>query len=175
MLLAPLTKPRAAPAPQAPAADEIAAAVVLRLAPPPLDDHRSPYHQVVYAANGSWPADAVYTVQDDPVYPLSVMARLTCSGIVADRSVALEYRAQDGLRYCVAGTQAVVQAGGQQSFCWHPEVGAVTWPIEDAALAALPQQLVLPGATVAVRIWNGQAGDVLDQVRISARFEPEAL
>lgn len=131
-----------------------------------------PIQQIVYAPDGTGTSAAVYRVSGSySLWPLSVMCRLTCSSAVADRSMALEYRDQDGVRFVVAGTQAVVTANGQQSFCWHPQAGAVTWPIEDAALAPLPQQYVQWGYQLALRVWNGDAGDVIDQVKISARFD----
>ena len=108
------------------------------------------------------------------LWPLSVMCRLTTSAVVQDRTCALEYRTPDGLRYLVAGTQAVVQAGNVQSFCWHPQAGDVAWPIEDAAIAPLPQQHLMPSFQLAVVVGNGDAGDVLDQVLLSARFDPLA-
>jgi hypothetical protein len=131
--------------------------------------------QLVNGTNGSDTTPSVYTVAGGAaLWPLSVMCRLTTSAVVADRTVALEYRDANGTRFLVAGTQAIVQAGNVQSFCWHPQVGDVTWPVEDAALAPLPQQHLLPGWQLAVKIGSGQTGDVLDQVVISARFDPLA-
>lgn len=139
---------------------------------PSPDKQGEPYQQLVFVGGGTSTSDAVYTVTGDlKLWPLSVMCRLTCSAVVADRSVALEYRDPDGNRYLVAGTQAIVQANGTQSFGWHPEAGDVTWPVEDAALAPLPQQFLYPGYQLAVKIWNGQVGDVLDQVRMMGRFQ----
>lgn len=129
--------------------------------------------QLVSVPNGSDTSPAVYTVRGGAaMWPLSVMCRLTCSAVVADRTVALEYRDANGTRFVVAGTQAIVQANGVQSFCWHPDAGEVAWPIEDAAIAPMPQQHVMPGFQLAVKIGNGQTGDVLDQVVVSARFDP---
>ena len=129
--------------------------------------------QLIYGSPATVPNDSVYVVSGGAaLWPLSVMCRLTASAAVADRSVALEYRSGDGARYLVAGTQAVVQASGQQSFCWHPQAGEVAWPVEDAAIAPLPQQHIYPTFQLALKVWGGQTGDVLDQVRISARFDP---
>lgn len=133
----------------------------------------TPFQSLIFGPNSSDGADSVYEVSADAaLWPLSVICTLTTSAVVADRTVAVEYRTGDGERFVVAGTQAAVQASGQQSFCWHPEAGDVAWPVEDAAIAPLPQQHLYPGQQLALKVWNGQAGDVLDQVRISARFDP---
>lgn len=152
---------------------EPVAAATFEAAPAELAGENEPEQQLIYGPNGTGTADSVYVVAASrSVWPLSVMCRLTCSNAVADRSVALEYRDASGSRFVVAGSQAVVQASGQQSFCWHPQAGGVAWPIEDAALAPLPQQHLHWGYQLALKVWNGDAGDVLDQVRISARFDP---
>jgi hypothetical protein len=141
----------------------------------PVDGLAVNVQQLVTVPNGTGLAPAVYRVAGGAaLWPLSVMCRLTTSAAVADRTVALEYRDQMGARYLVAGTQAIVQAGQTQSFCWHPQAGEVAWPIEDAAIAPLPQQHVMPGFQLAVKVGNGDAGDVLDQVLVSARFDPLA-
>lgn len=133
---------------------------------------RAPYQQLVSLPQGSGTSGAVHVVASDPMVPLSVMCRLTTSAVVADRTVAVEYQDAAGTRFLVAGSQAVVQASGQQSFCWFVSAGAVTWPVEDAAISPLPQQYLAWGQRIALRVWNGDAGDVLDQGIVSARFEP---
>ena len=143
--------------------------------PAPVEGGPVNIQQIIFAPNGTGLVPSVYTVAGGAaLWPLSVMCRLVCSAAVADRTVALEYRTPDGLRYLVAGTQAIVQASNTQSFCWHPQAGEVAWPIEDAAIAPLPQQHVMPGFQLAVKVGNGDAADVLDQVLISARFDPLA-
>jgi hypothetical protein len=128
--------------------------------------------ELIYGPNGTGTSDSVYEVAGEAaMWPLSVMCRLVTSNAVADRTVALEYRDQNGSRFLVAGTQAVVQASTTQSFCWHPQAGDVTWPVEDAAIAPLPQQHLFNGMVLALKVGNGQAGDVIDTVRISARFD----
>jgi hypothetical protein len=127
------------------------------------------FQELIEVPNGS---PAVYTVAGvNALWPLSVLCRLTCTAAVADRTVALEYQRPNGGRYLVAGTQAAVQASGVQSFCWHPQAGEVAWPVEDAAIAPLPQQHVYPGFRLALVIGNAQAGDLIDQAVISARFD----
>lgn len=146
---------------------------VFEAAPSQLGMPSEPAQQLINGPNGTGTSPSVYTVAgSSSLWPLSVMCRLTCSAVVASRSVALEYRDAGGTRYVVAGTQATVEASGQQSFCWHPQAGEVAWPIEDAALAPLPQQHLPWGYQLALKVWNGDAGDVIDQVRISARFDP---
>lgn len=142
--------------------------------PAPSQSTTAPNQWLLNGPNGA--PDSVYEhgAEGEALWPLSVMCQLTTSAAVADRSVALEYRDLTGTRFLVAGTQAVVQATSTQSFCWHPQAGGVAWPIEDAALAPLPQQHLYPGQQLAVVVWNAQAGDVIEQVRISARFDPIA-
>jgi hypothetical protein len=157
------------------AADAIAAALAPLLpdASPQADyGPAQAYQQLIALPQGTGTAGASYVVQSDPMWPLSVMCRLTTSNAVADRTVAVEYQDGDGVRFVVAGTQAVVQASGQQSFCWFGSAGSVAWPIEDAALAPLPQMYLTYNQRLALHVWNGDSGDVLDQIRISARFDP---
>lgn len=113
--------------------------------------------------------DYVHTCSVD-LWPLSIVCRLTCSAAVADRGVALEYQLGTGQRYCVAGANVTLAASQQQSFCWQPAAGTATWPVEDVALAALPQQLIPYGRKVAIHVTNMDSADQLDQVAISARF-----
>lgn len=141
----------------------------------PPHESGEPWQQLIHGPNGSGTTGSVTVVKGvRALFPLSVMCRLTTDATVADRTVALEYQDAAGTRFVVAGSQAVVQANTTQSFCWHPQAGEVAWPIEDAALAPLPQQYLFWGMQLALRVWNGVAGDVLDQVVISARFVPEA-
>lgn len=166
------------------AAELIAEQIADRLAPTPVYegapqetplDTAAPNQVLISGPNGTASADSVYTVSGGhALWPLSIICTLTTSATPADRTVALEYRTGDGLRYLVAGTQAVVTAGLTQSFCWHPQAGEVAWPIEDAAIAPLPQQHLHPGRALALKIGNGQTGDVLSGVLISARLDPLA-
>jgi hypothetical protein len=139
-----------------------------------------PFQSLVTGPNAT-AADSVFTVAGlDALWPLSVMCRLTTSAAVGVRQVSLEYVDADGVRFLVAGmpnTQADgsgagVPAATTQSFCWYPEAGVSSWPIEDCAVATLPQQHLFPGQKLVLHVWNVQAGDLLDQVRISARFDP---
>lgn len=160
------------------AADAIAAALAPLLpdAPPqPSYGDAQPYQQLIALPQGSGASGARYVVQSDPMWPLSVMCRLTTSAAVADRTVAVEYQDGDGVRFVVAGTQAVVQANGTQSFCWFGTAGAVAWPIEDAAISPLPQMYLTYNQRLALHVWNGDSGDVLDQIAIAARFDPLPL
>lgn len=138
----------------------------------PEPEQRRPYHQLVRLPQGTGVSGSDYTVGVDPMLPLSVMCLLTTSAAVADRTVAVEYRNADGTRFVLAGTQAVVQANGRQSFCWWTGAGAVTWPVEDAAIAPLPEQYLTWDQHLAVVVSNGDSGDVLGNVIVSARFDP---
>ena len=145
-----------------------------RLAPEPVEEivaPPEPWQDVVNLPQAIG-QDLVWTVQGcGSASPLSVMVRLTTSAAIADRSVAVEYRS-NGVRYVVSGCQAVVQAGGQQSYCFFVNAGDVAWPIEDTAIAPLADQQIAYADQIAVKVWNGQAGDVLDQGVLVARFYP---
>ncbi len=155
------------------AAEELAAALapVEQDAPAP-DQPREPWHGLINLPAGTGTTGATYFVGGDTMQPLSVMCRLACSAVVADRTVAVEFQDGSGVRWLVAGTQAVVQASNTQSFCWWVGAGDVYWPVEDAAIAPLPAQQLTPGQRLVVKVSNGDAGDVLDQVRVSASFTP---
>jgi hypothetical protein len=133
-----------------------------------------PYEQIIAGAAPGAGRDYEYDSHGDTiVLPLSVMCRLTTSAAVADRSVAVEYLDGTGTRFLVAGAPVTVAAGQAQTFCWQPTAGTYAWPIEDAALAPLPSQSLYSGCALRIHVWNGDAGDVLDQIRIAARFTPQ--
>jgi hypothetical protein len=111
-----------------------------------------------------------YTVGDAWMWPLSVLCRLTCSAVVADRSLTLEYRDPDGNRFLVAGANTTLAASQQQSFCWQPSAGVGSWPVDDVAVAPLPQQFLRDGFKLVLRLVNGDTADQIDQIRISASF-----
>jgi hypothetical protein len=143
--------------------------------PAPVEGLAVNVQQLVNLRNGTGTSPSVYTVAGgSALWPLSVICRLTTSAVVANRSVSLEYRTPDGTRYLVAGTQVVQTASDTWTYCWHPEAGNVAWPVPDAILAPLPQQHLMPSFQLAVVVGNGDAGDVLDQVLLSARFDPLA-
>lgn len=115
-------------------------------------------------------ADAVYTVANSSLWPLSVMARLTTSGTAGDRSLTLEYQDGDGVRFLVAGANVTQPASQTQSYCWQPSAGVGSWPVDDVAVAPLPQQLLTHGYRLVVRLASGDTGDRIDQFRISGLF-----
>lgn len=132
------------------------------------------FQQVIDGAAPIAGADFEYEVPGDVVMlPLSVMAQLTTSAVAGDRSVAVEYQDGDGERYCVSGAPVTVGASSTQSFCWHPQAGYPSWPIEDAAVAPLAVQRLYTPARLAIVVWDGDAGDRLDQIRIAAQFDPQ--
>src|SRR5207344_2937951 len=98
---------------------------------------------------------------DFTVYPLSVLARLTTSAAVGQRSLTLEYRDASDTRYLVAGTQATLAASQVQSFCWHPRAGDVAWPVDDCAILPLPQQLLFPAFSLVLKIGSPDVADQL--------------
>lgn len=104
---------------------------------------------------------------EEVLKPLSVMARLTCSAVVGERSLTLEYRDSSDVRYLVNGANVTLAASQVQSFVWHPQAGDADWPVDDAAIAPLSPQFLYPTTSLVLKIGNVQAGDQLDQVRIS--------
>jgi hypothetical protein len=144
-------------------AAEYAAVRSAELLPAPL-----PPRQVL--VNGQRPlpgSDAVYVSPAVAFWPYSVMVRLTTSGAAGSRNVALEYRDGNGARYSVAGASVTMPAGSVQSFCWHHAAGSPTWAVEDAAIAPLAPQWVEPPNVLAVKVWNGDVADQLDNFRLS--------
>lgn len=100
------------------------------------------------------------------IRPLSVLCQLATSAAVGDRTLTLEYQDSDDVRYLVAGTQAALTALQTQSFCWHPLAGDVAWPVDDVAIAPLPQQMIYPSSSLVIKIGNVQVGDQISLVRI---------
>jgi hypothetical protein len=116
-------------------------------------------------------ASYVYTVSGSDVLPQSVFCRLTCSAAVGDRTVAVEYQLPSGQVYCVAGANVTLQATQVGSFCWHPNTGQGSWPVDGVALAGLPQQTLTNGRRLVVKLGGGSdAADQLDLIAIAARL-----
>lgn len=136
---------------------------------PEPDERTNAADELVYGAPPSAGSDYRYTVSGiAPVLPLSVYCRVTTSAAVANRNVAVEYRTGDGARFVLAGSAVTIPANSRQAFCWFPEAQA-GWPVEDAALAALPSQWLAYGQALAITVYNGDAADLIDQVRIVLR------
>jgi hypothetical protein len=135
----------------------------------------APNQVLISGPPGTGSVDSVYTVSGgNALWPLSVFAHLATSVTVAERQLVLEYRTGDGQRYVVAGDPVTVSAGESQDFVWLAEAGGPTHPLAGAIVANLSQQHIYPGSQLAVRVFNGQAGDVLSGVLISARLDPLA-
>jgi len=115
-------------------------------------------------------ASYTYTVSGAELWPRSVMCRLTCSAAVADRSLALEYQLPSGQRYCVSGSNVTAGAGDVHSWCWQPMASVGSWVVGDTVISPLPQQLLRSGHRLVIRLMNGDAGDQLDQIAVSARM-----
>lgn len=142
---------------------------------PPLEAYAGivPYQQLVDGTTPDAGDDYVYVVPGGiAARPASALCVLTTSVVVGDRMVALEYRDGNGDAYVIAGAPVSVTAGSVQRFCWHPQVGASAWPVEDAALAPLPQQPIYGPCQLAIRVYNGDTGDQLSGVRLSLEFAP---
>jgi hypothetical protein len=126
------------------------------------------YQELVTGVTPAAAANYRYLVPGErTVKPLSVMCRLTTSAVVGDRSLTLEYRDDQDVRYLVAGVQATLAASQVNSFCWHPEAGDVAWPVEDVAIAPLPRQMLYPTHSLVIKLGGAKAGDQIDLVRLS--------
>ena len=131
------------------------------------------YQDLIRGDNPAPGSDYRYTVPGDYVlWPLSVFCRLTTSAVAGDRSLTIEYQDNNGDRYLVAGAPVTVDPSSTQAFCWHPLVGGVAWPVDDAALAPLPQQMIYPGSSLVLRLVGEDAADQLDKVRLSVYLYP---
>lgn len=131
------------------------------------------YQDLIRGETPSAGADYRYIVPGAHVlWPLSVLCTLTTSGAAGLRSLVLEYWDSNAERYLVAGTQAQLAAGQSNAYCFQPEAGAVAWPVDDAAIAPLPQQHIYAGNSLVLRIAGADAGDQIAGVRISAWLYP---
>jgi hypothetical protein len=106
------------------------------------------------------------------LWPLSVMCSLTTDATVGQRSLTVEFQDADDVRYCVAGAPVTLAASQSQSFCWQPQAGGVAWPVEDTAIAPLPQQMIYPSHSLVIKLGNGQAGDQLAAIRLAVALYP---
>jgi hypothetical protein len=150
---------------------QVVEAVTATLAQPdPAADPPSVWQDIIFGATPAPGASFTYTVSGDTLWPLAVMCRLTCSAVAGDRSLTMEYHGTDGVRFNVAGANTTLAASQQQAFCWQPSAGVGSWPVDDVAVAPLPQQLLQHGVSIVLRLVGGDAGDQLDQVRISGLF-----
>lgn len=143
---------------------------VRRVLAPPLEAFAgtAPFMALVDGTTPDAGDDYVYQVAGGvAATPLSVLCELETSGVAGDRMVAVEYRDGNGDPYLIAGAPVAVTATSTQRFCWHPQAGASAWPVEDAAIAPLPVQAIYGPCQIAVRVWDGDAGDQLSGVRLS--------
>jgi len=131
------------------------------------------YQELIRPDDPAAGADLVYVVGGEAVlWPLSVMAELTCSAGAGQRSLTLEYRDGDGVRYLVAGANVTLGPSQTQAFCWQPEAGSGFWPVDDAAIAPLPQQHLYGGHQLAIHLSGADPADQLSLVRLSALLYP---
>jgi hypothetical protein len=137
---------------------------------------RAGYQDLIRGGDPAPASDYVQLVTGGQIlWPLSVMAELTCSALPGDRSLTVEYRDAEGVRWLVAGAPVTLQASDQQSFCWHPQAGDVAWPVNDVAIAPLPQQFLYPASSLALHLQGAQAADQISLVRLSVYvFSTEA-
>lgn len=134
---------------------------------------RGGYQELIEGVNPAAGESFRYRVPGEIIsYPLSVMAQLATSAVVAERTLTLEYQDGQDVRYLVAGANVELEASQTQAFCWQPLAGAATWPVDDAAIAPLPQQFIYPTHSLVLKIGNVQAGDALSLIRLSVyQFE----
>lgn len=138
---------------------------------PPLEPDLSdaePSDRLIFGS-ASAGQDYTYTIASR-FYPLSVYCRVTTDATVADRNVAVEYRDGQGVRFTIAGSPVTLAASQRQTYNWHPVASAPQWPVTDAALAPLPQFWLTSPWIVAITVYGGSSGDLIDQIRLLARY-----
>lgn len=134
---------------------------------------RAGYQDLLRSIDPAIGQDFVYTIPAGKVlYPLSVMCRLTTSAVVGDRSLTVEYLGGDEVRFLVMGAEVTLAASQSQAFCWHPEAGERSWPVNDCAIAPLAQQFLYPGTALTIHNEGGDVDDQIDLVRLSGFFYP---
>lgn len=125
------------------------------------------YHELIAGVNPTAGASFRFRIPGEyALRLLSVLATLTTSAVAGSRSLTLEYQDSEDVRYLVAGAPVTLPASQAQTFCWHPLAGDVAWPVEDAAIAPLPQQFLYPTSSLLIKIGNVQAGDQLSSIRL---------
>ena len=128
----------------------------------------APTDQLIYGTTTAG-HDYRYTILSR-FYPLSVYCRVTTDGTAGNRNVAVEYRDGSDVRFCIAGSAVTLAASQQQAFCWQPVAATPQWPVTDAALSPLPQFWLSSPWIVAITLYGGSSGDLIDQVRLLARY-----
>ncbi len=126
-----------------------------------------PYQDLLTPDPPSAGQDFIYTVPgDERAVIVCVMCELICAAGGADRGVSLQFKNWNGRRFLVAGTRVKVAGGTTQAYVWQNGVGAETWNVDDAALAGMPEALLLPMCTATIHISGVQAGDQLSNIAL---------
>jgi hypothetical protein len=128
--------------------------------------------QSVNVSNPLPGADAVYEIDGDAIArPLAVIATLTAAAGGAARSVFVEYRDSTGTAFALAGSSATVSPGTTQRFSFWPGAGYPTWPVNNAAVASMPDTPLDGGESLAVRVDQLAAGDQLSGIVVRLEVE----
>lgn len=135
---------------------------------------RPGFQDLIYGIDPLAGHDYIFNVPGSvSMWPLSVLCTLTTSSHIAERTVTLEYRDGDGVRYLAAGVNATLPASQTQAFCWQPSAGVGSWPVADVAIAPLPQQFIYSPHALAIHIGNADTADQITAVRISGWLYPQ--
>jgi hypothetical protein len=135
---------------------------------PPSEPAYEPFDQLIFGTTTAG-QDYRYRIPTR-FYPQSVHCRVTCDATVGDRNVAVEYRDGNDVRFVVAGSPVTIAASQQQTFVWHAVAATPQWPVTNAALAPLPQFWLTSPWLVAITVYGGSGGDLIDQIRLAARY-----
>ncbi len=111
--------------------------------------------------------DFTFTVGgDERVVLVSAMCELATAAGGSDRGVSLQFKNWNGKRFLVAGTAAAVVPATTQAFAWQSAAGPGVWAVDDAALAGMPEAMLMPMCTVTIHVSNVAAGDQLSNIAL---------
>lgn len=116
--------------------------------------------------------DAVYQVSGEAIMrPLAVLCTLTADATGAGRQVYVELRDQAGGVFALAGSSAEVSPATSQRFSFWPGAGYPTWPVSDAAVAAMPDGALDSWEYLAICVSGAGPADQLSGIRVRGEFE----
>jgi hypothetical protein len=132
-----------------------------------------PWQELLTPENPAAGSDFVYTVGgENRIVVVSVMCELATSAVVGNRGLSLQFRNGNQRRFLVAGTAATVPESTTQAFCWQASAGAGVWAVDDAALAGIPEVMLMPTWSVTAHITGRDAGDQLKNLSVLVERYP---
>lgn len=128
--------------------------------------------ETVNVSNPNAGANAVYEVGGEAIMrPLAILCTLTCDATLGNRQVYVEYRDTTDTPFLIAGSSAEVEPSTAQRFAFWPGAGYPTWPVNDVAVSALPDQPLDSWESLAVCIAGAGVADQLSAIRVRGEFE----